>query len=86
MKPYDFNKEDSFDQSSYHQNRIYMTVSKKKLKKQKNTLPENEKDSCIPGSAVENCQDEKPSQRHLKTFHGDYFFYKGIKSIIIRLI
>ncbi len=60
-----------------------MTVSKKKVKKQRNILPETDKATCIPGSAVKNCQEEKPSQRHLKTFHGDYFFYKGMKSMII---
>jgi hypothetical protein len=63
-----------------------MTVSKKTVKKQRNALTGSEKKTaCIPGSALENCQEQKPSHRHLKTFHGEYFYYKGIKSLIIQL-
>ena len=36
---------------------------------------------CIPGSSKESCLETNPSERHLKTYHGDFFLYKNSKGI-----
>ena len=36
-----------------------------------------QKFNCIPGSSIYGCLENNQSQRHLKTYHNDYFLYKN---------
>ena len=57
-------------------------TSQKLAKKKKNQKGSNQKIYlCIPGSSIESCLETNPSERHLKTYHGDFFDYKNIKGI-----
>lgn len=56
----------------------------KKKKNQKNS--KSNLYLCIPGSSIESCLETNPSERHLKTYHGEFFLYKNIKGITNLLI
>lgn len=58
-----------------------MSVSKKKGKKDINITSKKylKQSQCIPGSSNQSCTEHKPSQRHLDTYHNDYFSYKHSK-------